>query len=198
MPEGTGGGRGRGRGLSRGRGRGRSRRGGRGGGGGNNGNKGGDSTTPTKASSKGNNDSKKPNEQTPTKAPRVDPIEEKMRLMGDQDVLIAFGPFIRAGNQDAVRVHQQYLSNNKQIEFINNARQFLIGQERRANETKPILPVEAKTVAEIEAAHAKFTDITSWVADSTKTTFVASRIDQSPAATATTAAAAASSGRDSK
>ncbi|KAK1736953.1 terminal uridilyltransferase [Skeletonema marinoi] len=153
MPEGTGGGRGRGRGLSRGRGRGRSRRGGRGGGGGNNGNKGGDSTTPTKASSKGNNDSKKPNEQTPTKAPRVDPIEEKMRLMGDQDVLIAFGPFIRAGNQDAVRVHQQYLSNNKQIEFINNARQFLIGQERRANETKPILPVEAKTVAEIEAAH---------------------------------------------
>jgi len=84
MPEGTGGGRGRGRGLSRGRGRGRSRRGGRGGGGGNNGNKGGDSTTPTKASSKGNNDSKKPNEQTPTKAPRVDPIEEKMRLMGDQ------------------------------------------------------------------------------------------------------------------
>ena len=74
-------------------------------------------------------------------------------ISSHQDVLIAFGPFIRAGNQDAVRVHQQYLSNNKQIEFINNARQFLIGQERMVNEIKPILPAEAKTVAEIEAAH---------------------------------------------
>ncbi len=75
-----------------------------------------------------------------------------------QDVLIAFGPFIRAGNQDAVRVHQQYLSNSKQIEFINNARQFLIGQERKPkgksnNDVQSLLPSDAKTVEEIEAAH---------------------------------------------
>jgi len=158
------GGRGRGRGNpSRGRGRGRNRRGGRGGG--NNGKKGGDATTtPTKASSKGGNDSKANDQITPSKVStkEVDPVEEKVRLMGDQNVLIAFGPFIRAGNQDAVSVHQQYLSNNKQVEFINNARQFLIDQEKKpkenpainsTNHANPVLPVEAKTVEEIEAAH---------------------------------------------
>lgn len=43
-----------------------------------------------------------------------------------QDVLIAFGPYVRNGDAEATSIHQQYLSNSREQEFINNARLFLV------------------------------------------------------------------------
>lgn len=95
-----------------------------------------------------------------------------------QDALVAFGPFIRSGDQNAVLIHKQYLANNNQSEFINNVRQFLIvGQERNNKPNQNtiitntalnnisdnggaksiIVPVEVRTVTEIEAGHTTIT-----------------------------------------
>ncbi|KAL7454836.1 hypothetical protein ACHAWC_006435, partial [Mediolabrus comicus] len=171
------GGRGGGRGKSRGRGRGG---GGRGSKNNRSANKGGSSpaTTPSKTSSdnNGNDDPKEVKPNTPDNVAAVDPVEEKVRKMSDQDVLIAFGPYIRSGDQIAVRVHQQYLANNNQSEFIKNARNFLIGQDSKPNkesttvspvktmsnnDIKTIIPPEAKTVAEIEAGHNNGNNLTT-------------------------------------
>ena len=56
-----------------------------------------------------------------------------------QEVLIAFGPFVRSGNPNAFKIHQEYLVHTNQREFINAARQFLIEQQRNP-------PVVEKTV----------------------------------------------------
>ena len=53
--------------------------------------------------------------------------------MTEQQVLIAFGPFVRAGNASALDIHQMYLANHNQSEFLRNARDFLIGQEDISN-----------------------------------------------------------------
>ena len=44
-------------------------------------------------------------------------------------MLIAFGPHVRSGNIEAKRIHQEYLSNSNQKDFINNARKFLVDLE---------------------------------------------------------------------
>lgn len=48
----------------------------------------------------------------------------------DQDVLIAFGPYVRSGDADAARIHQEYLSSGLQRDFIRCARRFLVEVER--------------------------------------------------------------------
>jgi len=71
------------------------------------------------------------------KAPEENSIEEKIRLMSDQDVLIAFGPHVRSGDSEASRVHQEYLSNKSQRDFIKNARKFLVEHESKPKTKVP-------------------------------------------------------------
>jgi len=52
--------------------------------------------------------------------------------------LIAFGPYVRSGQIEAKRIHQEYLTNTLQQDFIRNARQFLIDIERSTPKTSEV------------------------------------------------------------
>ena len=53
--------------------------------------------------------------------------------------LIAFGPYVRSGQTEAKRIHQEYLTNTLQQDFIRNARQFLIDIERSTPKTSEVV-----------------------------------------------------------
>lgn len=52
--------------------------------------------------------------------------------------MIAFGPHVRSGQTEAKRIHQEYLTNTLQQDFIRNARQFLIDVERSTPKTSDV------------------------------------------------------------
>mmetsp|Transcript_14111 Transcript_14111/g.30664 ORF Transcript_14111/g.30664 Transcript_14111/m.30664 type:complete len:1304 (+) Transcript_14111:121-4032(+) len=79
-----------------------------------------------------------------TPPPKEDRIEEKVRKMSEQDVLIAFGPHVRSGDREAKSIHQQYLSDNRQRDFVQKARKFLVDYESRPKIEVPC-PVETES-----------------------------------------------------
>lgn len=58
-----------------------------------------------------------------------------------QEVLIAFGPYVRSGDSEASQIHQEYLVHKNQHEFIDAARQFLIERQSKPPVTEELKPI---------------------------------------------------------
>lgn len=61
-----------------------------------------------------------------------------IQKMTDEQVLIAFGVFVRGGDSNAVGIHQLYLANHRQRDFLNNAREFLIDHEDKQKTSEQV------------------------------------------------------------
>eukprot|EP00934_Nitzschia_sp_Nitz4_P005220 Nitzschia sp. Nitz4//scaffold365_size14809//9197//13081//NITZ4_008914-RA/size14809-snap-gene-0.9-mRNA-1//-1//CDS//3329549289//5210//frame0 len=123
---------GRGRGPSRGGGRGRGRGGRRGGRG---------------RSNKRSND--RSNGENPTTSSTATLVNEgaathPMSDLRDEDVLIAFMPYLKGDNQEATVIHELYQSSNDQQAFLRAARTFLVQQQTGTAVTTASFPTRSE------------------------------------------------------
>jgi hypothetical protein len=73
--------------------------------------------------------------------------------MTDQQVLIAFGPYVRNSNVDAIAIHQRYLSTHDQGRFLTDARCFLDNMMQSNNDdanANDVQSVVEKIAAQVE------------------------------------------------
>jgi len=75
---------------------------------------------------------------------------EEKAFSTDEEVLIAFGPYVRSGDSEASQIHQEYLVHKNQHEFIDAARQFLIERQSKPPVTEEVKPISKFTHLEEE------------------------------------------------